>query len=388
MSVSENYIIDQIELFKVPPRWLFLKITLRNGLVGWGEPVVEGRADTVQAAVEELKPYLLGQDARRIEDLWQVLYRGGFYRGGPILMSAISGIDQALWDLRGKSLGVPVYELLGGAVRDRMKIYSWIGGDRPENVADAARERVKAGFQAVKMNASSDMEWIDTPRKVDEIIERASLVREAVGNEVGIGIDFHGRIHRGMAKSIMRELEPIKPMFIEEPVLAENNESLVVLQQMTSVPIATGERMFSRWDFKRLFEDRSVDIIQPDLSHAGGISEVRRIATMAEAYDVAIAPHCPLGPISFAAALHLDFVSINAFIQETSMGIHYNGEIDLIDYVKNKEVLNVESGYISRWDQPGLGIEIDEEKVREMAQIGHSWKNPIWRNVDGSFAEW
>ncbi len=388
MSVSENYIIDQIELFKVPPRWLFLKITLRNGLVGWGEPVVEGRADTVQAAVEELKPYLLGQDARRIEDLWQVLYRGGFYRGGPILMSAISGIDQALWDLRGKSLGVPVYELLGGAVRDRMKIYSWIGGDRPENVADAARERVKAGFQAVKMNASSDMEWIDTPRKVDEIIERASLVREAVGNEVGIGIDFHGRIHRGMAKSIMRELEPIKPMFIEEPVLAENNESLVVLQQMTSVPIATGERMFSRWDFKRLFEDRSVDIIQPDLSHAGGISEVRRIATMAEAYDVAIAPHCPLGPISFAAALHLDFVSINAFIQETSMGIHYNGEIDLIDYVKNKEVLNVESGYISRWDQPGLGIEIDEEKVREMAQIGHSWKNPIWRNADGSFAEW
>lgn len=388
MSVSENYIIDQIELFKVPPRWLFLKITLRNGLVGWGEPVVEGRADTVQAAVEELKPYLLGQDARRIEDLWQVLYRGGFYRGGPILMSAISGIDQALWDLRGKSLGVPVYELLGGAVRDRMKIYSWIGGDRPENVADAARERVKAGFQAVKMNASSDMEWVDTPRKVDEIIERASLVREAVGNEVGIGIDFHGRIHRGMAKSIMRELEPIKPMFIEEPVLAENNESLVVLQQMTSVPIATGERMFSRWDFKRLFEDRSVDIIQPDLSHAGGISEVRRIATMAEAYDVAIAPHCPLGPISFAAALHLDFVSINAFIQETSMGIHYNGEIDLIDYVKNKEVLNVESGYISRWDQPGLGIEIDEEKVREMAQIGHSWKNPIWRNADGSFAEW
>lgn len=388
MSVSENYIIDQIELFKVPPRWLFLKITLRNGLVGWGEPVVEGRADTVQAAVEELKPYLLGQDARRIEDLWQVLYRGGFYRGGPILMSAISGIDQALWDLRGKSLGVPVYELLGGAVRDRMKIYSWIGGDRPENVADAARERVKAGFQAVKMNASSDMEWIDTPRKVDEIIERASLVREAVGNEVGIGIDFHGRIHRGMAKSIMRELEPIKPMFIEEPVLAENNESLVVLQQMTSVPIATGERMFSRWDFKRLFEDRSVDIIQPDLSHAGGISEVRRIATMAEAYDVAIAPHCPLGPISFAAALHLDFVSINAFIQETSMGIHYNGEIDLIDYVKNKEVLNVESGYISRWDQPGLGIEIDEEKVRAMAQIGHSWKNPIWRNADGSFAEW
>ena len=388
MTASKEFLIEKVELFKVPPRWLFLKITLNSGLTGWGEPVVEGRADTVLAAVEELKPYLIGQDSRRIEDIWQVLYRGGFYRGGAVLMSAISGIDQALWDLRGKSLGVPVYQLLGGAVRDKIKIYSWIGGDRPENVAEAARERVEAGFKAVKMNASSDMEWIDTPKKVDEIIQRAALVRETVGDEVGIGLDFHGRIHRGMAKTIMKELEPVRPMFIEEPVLSENNESLKVLQQMTSTPIATGERMFSRWDFKRLFEDRSVDIIQPDMSHAGGISEVRRIAAMAEAYDVAIAPHCPLGPISFASALHLDFVSINAFIQETSMGIHYNGEIDLIDYVVNKEALKVNDGYISLLDRPGLGIDIDEEKVIEMARIGHSWKNPIWRNADGSFAEW
>jgi len=388
MTASKEFLIEKVELFKVPPRWLFLKITLNSGLTGWGEPVVEGRADTVLAAVEELKPYLVGQDSRRIEDIWQVLYRGGFYRGGAVLMSAISGIDQALWDLRGKSLGVPVYQLLGGAVRDKIKIYSWIGGDRPENVAEAARERVEAGFKAVKMNASSDMEWIDTPKKVDEIIQRAALVRETVGDEVGIGLDFHGRIHRGMAKTIMKELEPVRPMFIEEPVLSENNESLKVLQQMTSTPIATGERMFSRWDFKRLFEDRSVDIIQPDMSHAGGISEVRRIAAMAEAYDVAIAPHCPLGPISFASALHLDFVSINAFIQETSMGIHYNGEIDLIDYVVNKEALKVNDGYISLLDRPGLGIDIDEEKVIEMARIGHSWKNPIWRNADGSFAEW
>ncbi|ODS84776.1 MAG: galactonate dehydratase [Cytophagaceae bacterium SCN 52-12] len=388
MTISKDFQIARVELFKVPPRWLFVKITLHNGLYGWGEPVVEGRADTVKAAVEELASYLVGQDARRIEDIWQVLYRGGFYRGGPVLMSAISGIDQALWDIRGKSLEVPVYELLGGAVRDRMKIYSWIGGDRPENVAEAARARVAAGFKAVKMNASSDMEWIDTPRKVDEIIERAALVREAVGNEIGIGLDFHGRIHRGMAKAIMKELEPVKPMFIEEPILSENNESLKVLQQMTSAPIATGERMFSRWDFKHLFEDRSVDIVQPDLSHAGGISEVRRIAAMAEAYDVAIAPHCPLGPISFAAALHLDFVSINAFIQETSMGIHYNGEIDLIDYVRNPEALKVEDGYIGLPEKPGLGLDIDEEKVIEMAKIGHTWKNPVWRNADGSFAEW
>ncbi len=385
---EKDFLIESIELFKVPPRWLFLKITTKGGLVGWGEPVVEGRADTVRACVEELIPYLTGRDARRIEDCWQVLYRGGFYRGGPILMSALSGIDQALWDIKGKALGVPVHELLGGAVRDKMKIYSWIGGDRPENVAEAARLRMEAGFKAVKMNASADMEWIDTPKKVDEIIRRAALVRETVGGEIGIGLDFHGRIHKGMAKVIMKELEPVRPMFIEEPVLSENNEALKVLQQMTSTPIATGERMFSRWDFKNLFRDGAVDIVQPDLSHAGGISEVRRIAAMAEAYDVAIAPHCPLGPISFAAALQLDFVSINAFIQETSMGIHYNGEIDLVDYLDNPEVLKVEDGYIGLLHRPGLGITLNEEKIREMAAIGHSWKNPIWRNADGSFAEW
>jgi galactonate dehydratase len=387
-NVRDGMKITKVQLFKVPPRWLFLKITTESGVVGWGEPVVEGRADTVMACVQELTPYLIGKDAGCIEDIWQVLYRGGFYRGGPILMSAISGIDQALWDIKGKVLNRPVYDLLGGPVRDKMKVYSWIGGDKPDNVAEAARLRVEAGFKAVKMNGSPDMEWIDTPKKVDEIIERAVRVRETVGDEVGIGIDFHGRIHRGMAKVIMKELEPLRPMFIEEPVLSENNEILKVLQQLTSVPIATGERMFSRWDFKNLFRDGSVDIVQPDLSHAGGISEVRRIAAMAEAHDVAIAPHCPLGPISFASALHLDFVSINAFIQETSMGIHYNGEVDLIDYVLNPEALTVEDGYIKLFDRPGLGIDINEEKVEEMAAIGHSWKNPIWRNADGSFAEW
>lgn len=380
--------VEQLELFKVPPRWLFLKVTTTEGRVGWGEPIVEGRADTVAAAVEELASYVEGHPANRIEDLWQVLYRGGFYRGGPVLMSALAGIDQALWDLKGKRLGVPVYELLGGAVRDRMKVYCWVGGDRPEGVAAAAREKVEAGYQAVKMNATAEMDWIDTPAAVTAAGRRAAAVREAVGDEVGIGIDFHGRVRRGMAKRLVRTLEPHAPMFVEEPVLPEHNDVLPVLQRHTSIPIATGERMFSRWDFREVFEDRSVDVIQPDLSHAGGISEGRKIAAMAEAYDVALAPHCPLGPISFAAALQLDFACLNAVIQETSLNIHYHEDADLLDYLSTPDVFAFEDGYVDRPTRPGLGIEVDEDTVRAQAETGHDWKNPIWRADDGSLTEW
>jgi galactonate dehydratase len=380
--------IVQLELFKVPPRWLFLKISTDQGIDGWGEPVVEGKADTVSAAVKEMSGYLIGQDPGRIEDIWQLLYRGGFYRGGPVLMSAISGIDQALWDIKGKALGVPVYDLLGGAVRDKMKIYGWVGGDKPSQVAEGAKKRVEAGFLAVKMNACAAMEWIDTPQKIRDAVACIQSVREAVGYDIGLGVDFHGRVHKGMAKGFMRDLEQLKLMFIEEPVLSENREAFLQLAQYTSTPIATGERLFSRWDFKSLFEQGAVDIIQPDLSHAGGISEVRKIAAMAEAYDVALAPHCPLGPISLAAALQIDFCCLNAVIQETSMGIHYNEGADLLDYIRNQEVFQVENGYISKPALPGLGIEIDEKNVRKMAAQRHDWKNPVWRNQDGSITEW
>lgn len=381
-------IITKIELFKVPPRWLFLKISTDSGISGWGEPVVEGKAATVQTAVDELANLLIGKDARHIEDIWQTMYRGSFYRGGPILMSAIAGIDQALWDIKGKALGVPVYELLGGAVRDKMKVYGWIGGDKPSQVIEGAKDRIANGFRAVKMNACAEMEWIDSPQKIDEAVQLIYSVREAIGFEVGLGIDFHGRVHRGMAKAFMKELESVRPMFIEEPVLSEHPEAFPVLQQYTSAPIATGERMYSRWDFKKLLELGAVDILQPDLSHAGGISEVKKIASMAEAYDVALAPHCPLGPISFAAALQIDFNCINSIIQETSMGIHYNETADLLDYVSNQEDFKIKNGYLDRLKKPGLGIVVNEEKVREMAKIGHNWKNPIWRNEDGSITEW
>ena len=380
--------ITGMELFLVEPRWLFLKLLTDDGVFGWGEPIVEGRAETVAAAVRELEPYLVGRDPDDIEDLWQVLYRGGFYRGGPILMSALAGIDQALWDIKGKRYGLPIYQMLGGRVRDKVRVYSWIGGDRPAEVGTAAAQQVAAGFTALKMNASSEMHYIDSFRKVEEVVARVAAVREAVGTDVGIGIDFHGRIHKAMAKVIAKELEPLHPMFIEEPVLSENNEALRDIASRTTIPIATGERMYSRWDYKRLLHDGYVDIIQPDVSHAGGISELRKIATMAEAYDVAVAPHCPLGPIALAACLQVDAVTPNVFIQEQSLKIHYNEGSDLLDYLTDQTVFAYAEGFVAIPQSPGLGITINEEVVRAAAARGHSWKNPIWRHEDGTFAEW
>jgi len=380
--------IRDMELFLAPPRWLFLKVTTDDGISGWGEPVVEGRAETVRAAVDEMKDYLIGKEASHIEDLWQVLYRGGFYRGGPVLTSAISGIEQALWDIRGKSLGLPIYDLLGGPVRDKMRVYSWIGGDDPAEAGAAAAEKVAQGYTALKMNGAGAMEWIDSAVKAEDAANRLAGIRDAVGYDIGVGIDFHGRVHKGMAKRLLSELEPYKPMFVEEPVLPENNEALPEIARHTSIPIATGERMFTRWGFKSLLMSGGVDIIQPDLSHAGGIWEVRKIAAMAEAFDVAVAPHCPLGPIALAASLQLDFCTPNAFIQEQSLGIHYNQGSDLLDYLVDPGVFKYEGGYVQRGAGPGLGIEIDEEKVRSAAAAGHRWRNPVWRHADGSVAEW
>jgi galactonate dehydratase len=380
--------INNIELFKVPPRWLFLKITTDEGLAGWGEPVVEGRADTVAAAVSELECYLQGRDPDQIEDIWQVMYRGGFYRGGPVLMSAIAGIDQALWDLKGKRYGLSVHQMLGGKVRDRIQVYSWVGGDQPAQVASAAKEKQSQGYKAIKMNACAELHYIDSPAKLDEIVQRVGSVREAVGNDFGIAVDFHGRVHRGMAKILLKELDSFRLMFIEEPVLSEHLEALVEVARHTTTPIALGERLYSRWDFKRFLQVGVLDIIQPDISHAGGISETYKICAMAEAYDTAVALHCPLGPITLAASLQVDGCIPNAFIQEQSLGIHYNVGAEFTDYLVDPLIFKYVDGYVGIPPGPGLGIELNEKVVREASRIGHSWKNPVWRNKDGSLAEW
>ncbi|ABK73361.1 galactonate dehydratase [Mycolicibacterium smegmatis] len=380
--------IKSVQTYTVPPRWLFLRIETDEGLVGWGEPVLEGRAATVAAAVEELSDYLIGQDPGQIEDLWTVMYRGGFYRGGGIHMSALAGIDQALWDLKGKTLGVPTHELLGGRVRDRIKVYSWIGGDRPSETAKAAREVVDRGFTAVKMNGTEELQYVDTWDKVDRAVASVAAVRDAVGPNIGIGVDFHGRVHKPMAKVLLRELEPYRLMFVEEPVLSEHVDGFVDVLRQSPIPIALGERLFSRWDAKTILASGAVDIIQPDPSHCGGITEARKIAHMAEAYDVALALHCPLGPIALAACLQIDAGCYNATIQEQSLGIHYNTTNDLLDYLADPGVFTYADGQVQIPTGPGLGIEINEEYVAERAAEGHRWRNPVWRHADGSFAEW
>ena len=380
--------IKNYSLYQVPPRWLFLKIETDEGITGWGEPVIEGKAATVKTAVEELMQNLAGKDPMHIEDHWNSMYRGGFYRGGPILMSAISGIDQALWDIKGKFYNGPIHNLMGGKVRDKIKVYSWIGGDRPSDIANAAKAAIANGFTAMKMNATEELQYIDSYDKIDRVLKRVASVREVAGNAAGIGIDFHGRVHKPMAKVMVKELEAFHPMFIEEPVLPENNEALRDIAQHTSIPIATGERMFSRWQFKNLLKDGYVDIIQPDLSHAGGITECKKIISMAEAFDVSAAPHCPLGPIALAACLQVDATCHNVFIQEQSLGIHYNKGSDLLDYLRDKTVFQYENGFVNIPSGAGLGIEINEERVIEMAKQGHNWQNPLWRHEDGSVAEW
>ncbi|WP_347558470.1 galactonate dehydratase [Robbsia sp. KACC 23696] len=380
--------ITKITPFIVPPRWLFIKVETDEGIAGWGEPIVEGRAHTVAAAVEELADYLIGKDPRHVQDHWNVLYRAGFYRGGAIHMSALAGIDQALWDIKGRALGVPVHQLLGGPVRDRIRVYSWIGGDRPADTAAAAKAAVGRGFTALKMNGTEELQFVDTYDKIDLAIANVAAVREAVGPHVGIGVDFHGRVHKPMAKVLIKALAPYNLMFIEEPVLSENHEALRELAGLSATPIALGERLYSRWDFKKILSEGYVDIIQPDASHAGGITETVKIASMAEAYDVGLALHCPLGPIALATCLQIDAVAYNAFIQEQSLGIHYNKSNDLLDYVSDASVFDYRDGYVAIPQGPGLGIEVNEEYVRARAAEGHRWRNPVWRHADGSVAEW
>ena len=380
--------IKSVNTYLVRPRWGFVEICTDDGLCGWGEAVLEGHAATVQACVEEMSEYLIGADPRRIEDIWTTLYRAGFYRGGGVLMSAIAGIDQALWDIKGKYFNAPVYELMGGACRDRMRVYSWVGGDRPTDVGAAAKERKDAGFTAVKMNATEELQYIDSYEKVDQVLERVAAIRESCGKYFGIAVDFHGRVHKPMAKVLAKKLEEFDPMFLEEPVLCEHMELFKEIADCCNIPIATGERLFTKYDFKRLFASGGVDIIQPDLSHAGGITEVKKIAAMAEAHDVALAPHCPLGPIALASCLQVDATSYNAVIQEQSMGIHYNVGKSVLDYVKNKEDFAFVDGYVRLPVKPGIGVEGNRELVLAENRTPHSWKNPVWRHRDGSIAEW
>lgn len=365
--------ITKLETFLVKPRWLFLKIYTDEGLVGLGEPILEGRALTCAQAVDELTPYLVGEDPRKVIHHWQAMYRHAFYRGGPILTSALSGVEQALWDLKGKALGVPVYELFGGPTRQRIRLYKHAGDPQ------AIKEWKDRGFTAFKTGVAGGRpaRLVETPGFIDRAVERLASLREAAGPEIDIAVDFHGAINPATSKILIKAFEPYQPMFIEEPAQCQNVDILADLARSTHLPIATGERIFTKWGFREILEKRAAAILQPDLCHAGGIHEVHLIAGMAEAYYAGIAPHNPLGPISLAACIQLDATIPNFIAQEhVSLGEGYL-----------KQPFVVKDGYVDLPTAPGLGIELDEEALAD--KLDHDWRNPqSYHPDDGSVVDW
>ncbi|GAA4520011.1 MULTISPECIES: galactonate dehydratase [Nonomuraea] len=379
--------IARVETFLVAPRWLFVRVETGSGIVGWGEATCEGRSETVRAAVDQLAELLIGKDALRIEDHWQVLTKGSFYRGGPILASAVAGLDQALWDIAGKHFGAPVHQLLGGPVRDRIRVYGWVGGDEPGEVRDHVAAQVEAGLTAVKMNASGRMSPVASVAELNGVVARVAAAREVLGDHRDVAVDLHGRFTLASARRVAPLLEPYRPLFLEEPVVPENSHLIGEFVRSTTIPVSTGERLYSRQEFLPVLQ-AGIAVAQPDLSHAGGITEVRKIAALAEVYDVQLAPHCPLGPIALAACLQVGFATPNYLIQEQSLGIHYNLGADMLDYCVDKTPLTFIDGYVERLTGPGLGIEVDEQAVRSAGKRAHAWRSPVWRHRDGSYAEW
>lgn len=384
--------IETVETFQVPPRWLLIKVTAADGSFGWGECIVPKRVRAVTGAVADLADNIRGRDCYRIEDLWQRMRNGGFFRGGPILGTAAAGIEMALWDLKGRAAGWPVHEFLGGAVRDRIRGYAWVGGDAPIDVVRHARKRVEQGFSAIKLNATAAVDRLDRHDQIDLVIGRVAALRDEFGGSLDVALDFHGRVPRTVARILLRELEPYRLLWVEEPITPDTDDALRRLAPDSSVPIATGERLTSRWQLKQLLIDGTVDILQPDVSLTG-LFELEKIARMAEPYDVAVAPHCPNGPVSLAASLQVGSCCGNVVIQEQSAGIHYHAGYaglpsgELFDYLRDPAPLRTKQGSFAVPTGPGLGIDVDEEAVRAAVT---DWRlpDPDWQHDDGRYAEW
>jgi galactonate dehydratase len=379
--------IVKFETYNLLPRWLFLKITTDEGVCGWGEPVIEGKSTVVEEAVHTLGKMIIGEDPMNIEHLWQLMYRGSFYRGGAIICSAISGIEQALWDIKGKVYGMPVWQMLGGKCRDRIRMYAHITPvENPsvEELCKAAKEKVAQGYTALKTPIHVPLRHIDTMKTVETYVNKFAALREAVGKDIDIAIDFHGRVSPAMAPIFCRELEKYYPMFVEEPVLPENVDCMARIAQSTTIPIATGERLFTPWAFRQVLEKQAANVLQPDLSHCGGILSTFKIAAMAANYYVNIAPHNPLGPIALSSCLQIDTCIPNFTAQEN---IRLEDGSDL---GKNlfKEAFEIKEGYIDIPTAPGLGFEVNEDAIKDYIYDG-SWSCPVYYHEDDhSVADW
>ena len=379
--------VAKVEQFYPRQRTRLVKITTDSGIVGWGESTLEGKARSGMAAVQEIGDYLVGKDPLRIEHHWQHVYRSAFFRGGAILMSALSGVDQALWDIAGKHFNAPVYQLLGGATRDRIRVYAhWGIGDLTDEGLLQSRTRLdmlvkKGNYHAFKAGPTDKWRAHESPKRIDEFVKAAYMMREWVGPDCELAFDFHAKMTPALAVEVCNEIKGMRPMFVEEPVPQENAEAMKLVSSQVTFPIATGERLLTRWEFRRLFELGAVAFIQPDVAHAGGISETKRIANMAEPYYVHIMPHCAIGPVAFSSCLQVDSAVPNFLIQEqVDVGL---GE----GMIKQPWV--VKDGHIELPKRPGLGFDIDEKEAQKMMttypeELGgeHFYEN------DGSVADW
>lgn len=381
--------IASVESFRISQRFLLVRIEADNGLIGWGEATLESRAATVATAIGELSGILLGADPRRIELLWQRMYRGGFYRGGPVLGSAVAGIDQALWDLKGKALGAPVHELLGGPTRDRVRVYTSVPDGPVDVMVDRARELVAEGYTAMKTAPPAPLRYLESPAVIDEIVDKWSTVGAAVGTGVDLAVDLHGRFSIAGARQLLNRMAAIEPLFVEEPQPPELQREIGRVCASTTIPIATGERLYDRWEVGDVI-DSGIAILQPDLAHAHGISEVVRIAALADVHGVHLAPHCATGPVAFAACLQVALIIPNFLIQESPLELHAPGRHPWWRFIASAP-FRFDDGYVRAPTSPGIGVEVDEDMVRSAAEDMRDLSeenSPVLTGADGGFAEW
>ena len=363
-----------------PRNWVFVKVLTDAGLHGWGEATLEGKEETVRACVHELGQALIGKDALAVEHHWQALYRHGFWRGGVVLNSALAGLDQALWDLRGKAWGVPVYQLLGGPTRERLRLYTHVGIYNPALLVEDAQRDVADGFGAVKTGAWAGDAALPEAEAIAQFAARVALLRETVGPGVDIMIDNHGRSRPSVAVRLMEALQPHGLLWFEEPTPPDDLEALARVRAAgPRMDLATGERLYSKWEYVPLLERRLVDVIQPDLCHAGGISECKKIAALAEAYYVQVAPHSPQGPVSTAASAHLAMAIPNFLILEFVRSAPFRDRI-------LREPWVVREGHLEVPDRPGLGVELDEEALAASPPRPVGVPLGAW-SADGSVAD-
>ena len=381
--------ITRIDQFSPRQRTRLVRITTDTGIEGWGESTLEGKHLSVPAAIEEFSGYLIGKDPLRIEHHWQQMYRSSFFRGGAHNMSAIAGLDAALWDIAGKHYGVPSYMLLGGNVRDRIRVYAhWGIRDMSDEALEAARTRLDMlsamGYTAYKSGPGGSWRAHEPPSRIDQFVEAAYMMREWVGDDVELCFDFHGKMAPGLAIEVCNELKGMRPMFVEEPVPQENEDALKLVSDHVPFPIATGERLLSRWEFRRVIERQCVSLLQPDVAHCGGITELKKIANYAEIYYQHIMPHCAIGPLALAACMTVDAVVPNFLVQEQVDQALGDGII--------KNDWQVKDGHIELWDSPGLGVEVDEAeamKIFDGESTGyHRELGGESYFADGSVADW